>query len=124
MPIRPATPADEPAIASTCTAAWFNEALFGPLMHPYRHEYPEDVEIYWHENIRDQWKNPRNKIFVATTTEAEKEIVVGVAVWQRQGDDAGSKKVESEWVDVGKSLEKENPLNIPHIATNPTCFKG
>lgn len=106
MPIRHATPLDEPAMVKTCAAAWFNEALFGPLMHPYRDEYPEDVEIYWHEKIRTQWKNPHNKIFVATTTEAGKETVVGVAVWQRQGDDAETKKVESEWVDVGESLKK------------------
>lgn len=101
MPLRYATPSDEAAIVSTCTAAFFNEALFGTLMHPYRHKYPNDVKIFWHEKIRQEWKTPSNKIIVATTTEAGKELVVGVAVWQRQGDDEGAKKVEKEWVDIG-----------------------
>lgn len=101
MPIRAATPQDVPAIASLCTAAWFDEALFGPVIHPRRHEYPEDVKIFWHESIQNSWKNPRNRIIVATTTENQKEKIVGIATWQRQGDDEGAKRVESEWIDVG-----------------------
>ncbi|KAJ4364578.1 hypothetical protein N0V83_009174 [Neocucurbitaria cava] len=101
MPLRYATPSDEAAMVSTCTAAFFDEPLFGPLMHPYRHKYPNDVKIFWHEKIRQEWKTPSNKIIVATTTEAGNELVVGVAVWQRQGDDEGAKRVEKEWVDIG-----------------------
>ncbi|KAH7351398.1 acyl-CoA N-acyltransferase [Pyrenochaeta sp. MPI-SDFR-AT-0127] len=112
MPIRPATPQDEPAMASLCTAAWFDEALFGPVIHPHRHQYPEDVIIFWRESIRSNWKNPRNRIFVATTTEDQEEKIVGIATWQRQGDDEGAKRVEREWVDVGSDAFPPLPSTI------------
>ncbi|KAF1850651.1 acyl-CoA N-acyltransferase [Cucurbitaria berberidis CBS 394.84] len=112
MPIRLATPSDEPAIVSACTAAFFDEALFGRVIHPHRHEYPEDVEIFWHEQIRHSWREPNNKILVAITIEKGEEKVVGVAVWQRQGDDEGRKKVEAEWVDVGPDAFRPLPSTV------------
>lgn len=102
MPVRHATPLDQQAMVAICAAAFFDESLFGPVIHPYRHEYPEDVKIFWHDWIWAEWKNPRNIILVATTTENEKEKIVGVIVWQRQGDDEVALKVEAEWVDIGK----------------------
>jgi hypothetical protein len=102
MTIRVATTEDEPAIVDVCADAFFEEHLFGPTIHPYRHEYPEDVKIFWHEWIRAEWKNPRNILLVSTLLENEVEQVVGIAVWQRQGDDEGGLKIASEWVDVGE----------------------
>lgn len=102
MPIRHATPLDQPAMVAICTAAFFDESLFGPVIHPYRHQYPEDVKIFWHEWLCEEWKNPRNVILVATTIEDEKEKVVGLIVWQRQGDDEAALKIEADWVDLGK----------------------
>ncbi|CAO2653634.1 Nn.00g030450.m01.CDS01 [Neocucurbitaria sp. VM-36] len=112
MPIRYATPEDEAAIVSTCTTAFFDEPLFGSLMHPYRHEYPEDVKIFWHEKTREEWRKPSNKIIVATASDAGEELVVGFAVWQRQGDDDGTKKVEKEWADVGQHAFPPLPTTV------------
>jgi hypothetical protein len=106
MPIRLATPSDEPAMALLLATAFFDESLFGPVIHPYRHDYPDDVKIFWSERLRKAWQTRNEKLFVATTTAGEngkeEEKVVGVAVWQRQGDDEGSRKVEESWEHVGK----------------------
>ncbi|KAF3000065.1 hypothetical protein E8E13_001134 [Curvularia kusanoi] len=100
MNIRPARPSDEPLIAAICTRAFFDEDLFGRVIHPHRHEYPEDVQSFWHEWIRNDWSNPRNRIIVAvTTTQAQEEKIIGAAIWQRQGEDTGAQSVISSWVD-------------------------
>jgi GNAT superfamily N-acetyltransferase len=101
MYLRPATPQDEPAIAAVCAAAFFDEPLFGQYIHPLRHQYPDDVQIFWHERVRKFFQEPRNKLIVATVNEDGTEKIVGMAVWQRQGDDAGAHKIMQEWQDPG-----------------------
>lgn len=108
MPIRYAIPADEPAICALCTTAFFDEGLFGSCIHPYRRQYPDDVQIFWHETIRKYFATRGDLIIVTTRTEKDEEKIAGVAVWQRQGDDEGAKKAKEEWVDHG-----ENPLRRP-----------
>jgi GNAT superfamily N-acetyltransferase len=102
MNIRFAQPSDELLIVGVCHRAFFDEDLFGRVIHPHRHEFPEDVKIFWHEAAREAWSNPRNKTVVVTTTDdAQQEKIIGVAFWQRQGDDTGAQKVISEWADPG-----------------------
>jgi GNAT superfamily N-acetyltransferase len=102
MRLRPAKPSDEPAIVEICARAFMEEDLFGRVIHPYRAQYPNDVQIFWHEWVRNDWANPRNNIIVAvTTTEAEQEKVIGAAIWQRQGEDPGAQKVIAGWTDPG-----------------------
>lgn len=62
-------------------------------MHPYRHEYPEDVVLFWQQFILDHWFDWTNRVLVATSRESEhgEEKIVGMAIWQRQGE--GSKKM-------------------------------
>jgi len=87
MPIRPAYEADRVSISALCSEAFFDEDLFGRVMHPRRQEFPDDPAIYWHGHILNLWCNWQNKVFVAVTQDKEsgKEVVVGVGVWQRQG---------------------------------------
>lgn len=101
MPVRIATSADEPALAKVATAAFFNEGLFGNTIHPRRHEFPEDVEIFWHEVMRKHFMEKDEIIIVTTTTENEQEKITGFAIWQRQGNDEGAKKIRDAWVDPG-----------------------
>lgn len=102
MHLRIANTSDEPAIAEICARAFFDEDLFGRVIHPYRAEYPKDVQIFWHEWIRSDWSDPRNEILVAVTAdETHGETIVGAAIWQRQGDDAGAQNVMSNWTDPG-----------------------
>jgi GNAT superfamily N-acetyltransferase len=98
MPIRFATPQDEPAIAALCAVAFFEEGLFGEYIHPYRHQYPDDSKIFWHLRTRKAFQDPRKLIIVATVTENGAEKIVAQATWQRQGDDAGAQKLMQEHV--------------------------
>ena len=91
--LRPALFSDHLAISHVCNAAFFDEDLFGKVMHPRRHEYPNDPALFWHKHIREEWTDWRNKIFVKVVKDEKtgKESIVGVAVWQRQGE--GGKKL-------------------------------
>lgn len=95
MYLRPAVPADGPVMVEICARAFFNDDLFGRVIHPYRDTYPEDVQIYWHESLRRHWSSSRSKILVAVrepSSETNQETVVGVGIWERQGDDAGAQR--------------------------------
>jgi GNAT superfamily N-acetyltransferase len=89
-------------MAAICTRAFFNEDLFGRVIHPQRALYPSDMQIFWHSWLRDSWASPRNKIIVAVETFSDQEEkIVGAAIWQRQGDDAGAQRVMEKWADPG-----------------------
>jgi GNAT superfamily N-acetyltransferase len=100
--LRPAQPSDEPAIATICARAFFDEDLFGRVMHPNRGLYPDDVEIFWHETLRRDWASSRNRVFVVvspSSAEQPEEQVIGAAIWQRQGDDLHAQKIINEHID-------------------------
>lgn len=107
MYLRPAQPSDEPAIVSICARAFYNEDLFGRVMHPHRDQYPEDLEIYWRGVVRRDWASPRNRVFVVVCPknpeqnqhDKEEDEVVGMAIWQRQGNDATAQKIIQEHTD-------------------------
>jgi predicted GNAT family acetyltransferase len=97
--VRLATPQDEPAISRICAAAFFDEGLFGDLIHPHRHLYPDDSKIFWATRTRKSFLEPRNLIIVATLIENGEEKIVGMSTWQRQGDDPGAQKIMSSHQD-------------------------
>ena len=119
MSVRLATPEDEPAITALCTAAFFEENLFGVTIHPHRHQYPDDIIIFWHQWLRDDFAEPRNRILVTTTTFNGEEMVTGMATWQRQGDDPGAQKVISEWIAPGEYAFQPLP-STRNRAIDPT----
>jgi hypothetical protein len=85
--IRSAQLREQNAMASVCGAAWFNEDLFGRVMHPRRHHHPNDVNLYWLRHLRELWFNKRSQILVAVASdESGQEHIAGVAVWSRQGN--------------------------------------
>ncbi|KAJ4986525.1 Puromycin N-acetyltransferase 2 [Stagonosporopsis vannaccii] len=103
MNLRLAQKSDEPSIVEICTRAFFDEDLFGRVIHPHRNEFPQDVQIFWHQWVRTDWSNPQNKIIVAVTIDdADQEKIIGVAIWQRQGGDDGAQKNKDEWADPGE----------------------
>ncbi|KAJ8116806.1 hypothetical protein OPT61_g1852 [Boeremia exigua] len=97
MHLRAALPADEPSMAAICTRAFFNDDLFGRVIHPERATYPDDVQIYWHEWLRRDWSSPRSRILVAVTEDDDQEQgkIVGVAIWERQDGDLGVSEVSN-----------------------------
>ncbi|KAF2846506.1 acyl-CoA N-acyltransferase [Plenodomus tracheiphilus IPT5] len=112
MHVRLAKPSEEPDIVGVCSRAFFDEDLCGRVMHPHRNLYPDDVQIYWHEWLREEWAVPRNRFLVAITTDDDsQEKIVGFGIWQRQGDDAGAQRVMGEWVDPGPWKPLVSTLN-------------
>jgi len=86
MAIRKARRGDLRAMAEVLAAAFFNEELFGELMHPHRHEYPEDFVNFFERRIWSHWFEYQRTILVSEDPESGK--VVGVADWERQGNNA------------------------------------
>lgn len=89
MPLRQATFSDHAVIAELCCAAFYDEDLFGRVMHPYREQYPNDPALFWLAFLRNHWCDWRNKFLVAVTRDEKhlgKERIVGIAIWQRQGE--------------------------------------
>ncbi|KAH6870175.1 acyl-CoA N-acyltransferase [Alternaria rosae] len=112
MHLRLAKPSDEPAIADICARAFMEEDLFGRVIHPYRAQYPNDVKIFWHEWLRNDWINTRNRIIVAVSTASDQqENVIGAATWQRQGDDPGAQRIIAGWTDPGTFPVLPSALN-------------
>jgi GNAT superfamily N-acetyltransferase len=110
MYLRYARPEDEPLMVSMCTRAFFNDDLFGRVIHPFRQNYPDDVKVYWHETLRREWTRPRTHVLVAV--EGPKfiqgiETIVGLAIWERQGDsnDAHTNMEDSSYSGPWPALE-------------------
>ena len=110
MRIRTAHIEDKPAIAALCAVAFCQEDCFCRVILPKYRKFPDDVRIYWHEWLRADWQEKDKVILVAIARYEEQdalrgcseeqesngsdsinkdagEKVVGVAVWQRKGDD-------------------------------------
>ncbi|KAF2689936.1 acyl-CoA N-acyltransferase [Lentithecium fluviatile CBS 122367] len=92
--IRFARYTDLPSIARVMGRAFFDDDLFGDIIHPYRKQYPEDVNLYWLRRAYVNFWNYRWRWLVAVTKDVStgKEDVVGVAQWERLG--AGGDKLE------------------------------
>ena len=125
MPLRPALPSDLPRLATISSAAFFNESLFGDVIHPLRHKYPSDFTIYWHLSIQGKFLGPRNRIIVATTASPDgTESITGFVIWQRQGDDEPARKIVEEFKEMGieegkfPKLENENNRAIDESKRN------
>ncbi|KAF2122187.1 acyl-CoA N-acyltransferase [Lophiotrema nucula] len=127
MPIRPAKFTEIPNLASISSAAFFDEDLFGRVMHPNRHQYPEDFKLFWLAWMRDHWYDWRHRFFVAYTEDEKSKdgTITGFAVWERQGE--GAKKMELWRLDPRTTLRPlakfTNTLTTyisPNRALDPT----
>jgi hypothetical protein len=85
--IRFAQYADLPAIGRVMGQAFFDDSLFGEIIHPHRQRYPEDVNLYWLRRAYADYWNYRWRWLVAVVKEPAtgKDVVVGVAAWERLG---------------------------------------
>lgn len=95
--LRLARYADHAAMARVLSLAFWDDVLFGRLIHPHREEYPHDSDLYWLRRIQLHWWG-RSHIFVVTTNVDEKtgrEVVTGVAHWSRMGKTGAT----SAWAD-------------------------
>jgi len=100
MPIRPARRSDVPRIAEVLAAGFYDEELTA-RMCPYREEYAEDYVAAWRRRVWQTWWDYSRiwmvsyefeEIAVPTAGIGEKggeskskEVLIGVAEWQRVG---------------------------------------
>lgn len=92
--IRDARYGDLAAIAHVQGLAFFDDPLFGDLIHPHRDQYPQDVDLWHLRRLRVNYWNYRWKWLVAVERDEAKgsETIVAVAQWSRKG--SGGKSLE------------------------------
>jgi hypothetical protein len=92
--IRSARYGDLPSIARVMGQAFFDDSLFGDIIHPNRAKYPQDVNLYWLRRAYVDFWNYRWIWLVAVVQDVTsgEDIVVGVAQWERLG--SGGNKME------------------------------
>ena len=95
--IRRAFFSEQRSIARVCTAAYWNDVLFGQLIHPCRHQYPADNDLYWLRQIQVEWWDWSHVFIVATAKDQQgREAVIGEAHWSRIAD-SGRQNHEAGW---------------------------
>ena len=86
MLIRLAEQSDLEPAAKVCARAFFDTELFGEVIHPYRHEYPDDMYLYWLKNFRRSLGRKDHHVLVVTMPDesnAPEQKIIGVATWMR-----------------------------------------
>ena|ERR1700761_3793482 len=81
MPIRLANYSDLRPAAEVAAAAFIGDELFGELIHPHRHKYPEDFIRAWQQDFQLKWLQRAYAFLVAVD---DKGTVVGLATWERE----------------------------------------
>lgn len=85
-------------ISHVLALAFRDDDTFGGIMHPNRHIYPDDVELYFLQRGRVAFWDYRWRWIVALDTDAAgKEVIVGCAQWHRKGP--GGKNMDLWWFD-------------------------
>jgi GNAT superfamily N-acetyltransferase len=88
---------DQQSMARALSLAFWDDVLFGHLIHPHREQYPHDSDLYWLRRIQVNWWD-WSHVFLVTTDVDEKtrsEVVTGVAHWSRMGKTGAT----SGWLD-------------------------
>lgn len=108
--IRNATSADPVEISRMCMAAFWTDAFMGDIIHPHRHDFPDDMHMYFLKRLRREMGKPGNVFLVSTVTgEHGKEIITGFSHWERK---TGSKKDGVTGKDESGGLDGETlPVN-------------
>ncbi|KAK3068145.1 hypothetical protein LTR53_014517 [Teratosphaeriaceae sp. CCFEE 6253] len=74
MPVRRATQDDFLPMSKLAAQAFFDDELFGDVIHPHRDRYPEDTYLYWLARLRQNWGDPNQHFFISTVDGHDEEI--------------------------------------------------
>lgn len=100
--IRLALFSEQRELARVYTAAFWDDILFGDLIHPYRKEFPGDNQLYWLRRIQVYWWDYTHHFIVSTAIDKQgDEVIAGVAHWSRMG--TGGRAAGLGWWDPRKS---------------------
>jgi hypothetical protein len=94
MPVRHASRADIPAMATVVSLAYNDQPLFD-LLHPHRNIYPEDWRAHWESDFRQRMNDPSKVLLVCEDIGDGEEgngSIVGICCWQRLGELADGRK--------------------------------
>lgn len=105
MAIRPATAADLVAASKVCARAFWDDNLFGDIIHPHRQMYPDDMHLYWLKRLRADLRDPDTHILVATAPDGGN--VVGLGQWIRMRASQKDEKI------TGNQKEEEEEAKLP-----------
>lgn len=123
--LRDARYSELPRISHVLAKAFWEDNLFGQLIHPHRNEYPDDVDLYWLRRARVNFWDYRRRWLVATDKDKSgQEVIVGIAQWERLGD--GGKKLECWYLDPRKYIQTSHFLQrLPGYPSklNHSCRK-
>lgn len=103
MAIRPAQVSDLVAASKVCARAFWNDNLFGDLIHPHRQKYPDDMHLYWLKRLRAELKDPDTHILVAIAPDGGE--VVGLGQWIRMRASHAIEKVMEDQERVAEEAE-------------------
>ena len=100
MPLRIAKARDLPQIARIFADAFWDDRLFGEIMHPHRQAHPNDYRRHWQDEVTEWYWNYSHLIVVSFVVEKTKDgsaqaKLTGAADWERQG--AGWEQVWGLW---------------------------
>lgn len=93
--LRDAYYSELPAIARVMALAFWDDHIFGAMIHPHRARFPLDSDLYWLRRARVSYWDFHYKWLVAVEREGGR--VVGIAQWERVG--GGAKAMECAWFD-------------------------
>src|SRR5271154_2560981 len=85
--VRRALIGEQSNIARVCSLAFWDDVLFGKLIHPFREQHPHDSDLYWLRRIQVDWWD-WSPVFLVTTdvdSQTGREVVTGHAHWSRIG---------------------------------------
>jgi len=84
-------------MAKIAAQAFFDDELLGDLIHPHRHQYPEDMHLWWLKRMRKGWTDPRNHFLVSTSKDGE---VAAWVQWMRKGISSDGRQVVEQTVEL------------------------
>ncbi|CAN8096463.1 unnamed protein product [Discula destructiva] len=96
--LRDARYSELPRVAEILTRAFWNDPLFGHVIHPHREEHPGGMELYWLRRARVNYWDYTWKWLVAVDLDKHgNDSIIGVAQWSRVGED--NRKMQCYWFD-------------------------
>lgn len=104
---------DLPRIAHVLSQAFWDDNLFGDLIHPQREKFPKDMELYWLRRARiNFWDYTWRWVVAVELDTSGNETVVGIAEWARLGE--GGRSLQCAWYDPRKHINPKAQECFPH----------
>lgn len=132
--LRPARYSELPRIAHVSAQAFWDDNLYGDLIHPHRKAYPADMDLWWLRRARVNFWDYTWQWIVAVEvheaqapnkgqekTQKQQEVLVGFAQWVRKGQ--GGKNMQCAWYDPRKCTITSYTYYLLPMLFSPVMFQ-